>query len=52
LSGKNPIDTGSVTTVTDMTMKYGILPMGGYEITVPGYWRSFGKAEQDSKEDW
>ena len=49
---RNPIDTGSVTAVTVMTMKYGIFPMGGYDITVPGYWRTSRKAEQDSKEDW
>jgi hypothetical protein len=48
LSGENPIDTGSVTTV--MTMKYGIFQMGGYDITVPGYWRAFRKAEPDLKE--
>jgi hypothetical protein len=51
LSGENPINTGSVTTVTIMTMKYGIFPMGGCDITVPGYRRTFRKAEQGSKED-
>jgi hypothetical protein len=52
LSGKNPIDTASVTTMTVMTREYRIFPMGGYNMTVPGYWRTFRKTEQDSKENW
>ena len=34
LPAKNPVDTGRVTTVTVMTMKYGIFPMGGYRISL------------------
>ena len=48
LSGENPIDTRSVTTV--ITMKYGNFHMCGYDITVPGYRRTFRKAEPDLKE--
>jgi hypothetical protein len=52
LPGKNPIDTRSVTTVGALTMKYGIFPMGGCDLTVPGYWRTLPRAEQESKEGW
>ena len=49
VSDKNPIDAGSVTTV--MIVRYGIFPMGGYDIAVPGYRRTFLRAEPDSKDD-
>ena len=32
--------------------EYRIFLMGGYDITVPGYWRTLERAEQEKKEGW
>ena len=52
LTGRNPKDAGSLTTMTVVAMEYAIFAMGGYDTTVSGYWKIIRKAEQDSKEEW
>ena len=49
---KYPKDTGGATKVAVVTMKLGILLMGGYDITVLGCWSTSRKAEQYPKEGW
>jgi hypothetical protein len=33
-------------------MKYGVFLMGGCDITLPGYWITLERVEQDKKEGW